>query len=314
MKFTRTSQLSALPFTHRKDFVLILFLPSRKEKRAHLVPVVQHHLPICAEPSNDGLGAGGINGNGVYFMSCRKLAGEPSGKLSWKKKMIFSYAVCLLFRKICGLILSWSWERKKEGRRVLQILGLRPDLHRAFLCFRGGSAQAQGLLLNWAVVEGRMSTWGLGGGGKRVPGPVFSGLERILHYWQLFWMGGKSSCPQKWRLFPHGNILACILVEVTTVTSSRSQLTDLTQNGLGGCHEEKKHAEDFAIGFDWVVRDSSCVVFLLKQLPWVSFCTKSRLTSLWEGDSGVHIRRNVSLPVPGWRAPGQERGAERKRH
>lgn len=107
MKFTRSSQLSDLPFTNRKDFVLILLLPSRKEKRAHPVPVGQHHLPVCPEPSTDGFGAGGINGNCVYFMSCRKLAVEPSGRLSWgKKKMIVSYAVCLLFGKIYGVILS----------------------------------------------------------------------------------------------------------------------------------------------------------------------------------------------------------------
>jgi hypothetical protein len=85
MKFTLTSQLSVLSFTNRKDFELILLLPSRKEKIVHPSPVVQHHLPICPEPSKDGFGAGGMNGNCVYFMSYRKLAREPSRRLSWKK-------------------------------------------------------------------------------------------------------------------------------------------------------------------------------------------------------------------------------------
>lgn len=86
IKFTRTSQWSVLSFTNRKDSMLILLLPSRKEKRAHPSPVGQHHLPTCPQPSNDEFGAGRMNGNCVYFMSCRKLAREPKGRLSCKKK------------------------------------------------------------------------------------------------------------------------------------------------------------------------------------------------------------------------------------
>lgn len=115
MKFTWTFQLSVLSFTNRKDSVLILLLPSGKEKRTRPSPVGQHHLPIYPEPNNSEFGVGRVNVNCVYFMSYRKLTRECSERLSWKKKKVLSYAVYLfLFRKIHCIILSWDWEGQKK--------------------------------------------------------------------------------------------------------------------------------------------------------------------------------------------------------
>lgn len=97
--------------------MLILVLPSRKEKRAHPVPVGQHHLPVCPEPSTDGFGAGGINGNCVYFMSCRKLAAEPSGRLSWekkKKRLSLMLCVCCLEKYMALSFLDSGKDKKEE--------------------------------------------------------------------------------------------------------------------------------------------------------------------------------------------------------
>lgn len=55
-----------------------------------------------------------MNGNCLYFMSCRKLAGEPNRRLSWKKKWFLFCAVYLLFRKIRCVIFPWDWVRKKK--------------------------------------------------------------------------------------------------------------------------------------------------------------------------------------------------------
>lgn len=136
----------------------------------------------------------GLGVNGIVFIlwAAESWLGNPAGVLAGKK-MILSYAACLLFRKICGIILSWDWESKK-GRPVLQLLCSRAKLHRVrpVSIFQKAPPKPKASCSDWVVEEGKVSPTEVGAltEGPRV---VLSGLKRIPHYWQLFgWQKGAA--------------------------------------------------------------------------------------------------------------------------
>lgn len=106
------SQLSALSFTNRKEFMLILLLPSRKE-RTRPSPVVQQiTCPFVHSQVMMDLELRGMNGNWVYFMSCRKLAGNPAGVLAGKKR--FYLVLCVSLEKYMALFFLEIAGRKRK--------------------------------------------------------------------------------------------------------------------------------------------------------------------------------------------------------
>lgn len=159
-----------------------------------------------------------MNGNCLYFMSCRKLAGEPNRRLSWKKKLFLFCAVYLLFRKIRCVIFPWDWVRKK---RHVQILGSRSEqlTKLGHSLFSRCSTQARGLLLR--LSGGRREGEPYRAEGALAEGSWASahGLERIPH--GNFLDDRKEQLSLKMETFPQGNILACIFLEVSTVILMR---------------------------------------------------------------------------------------------
>lgn len=173
--------------------------------------------------------------------------------------------------------------------------GLRADLQRPS-CYLGCSTQAKGLLLRWAVAGGGMSTWGQGRPCRGSLGQC-SVAWREPHALGNFFGREEGAAVLKNRLFPHDNILACILVEVTTVILMRSQQNHLTPNGFRGCWEEKQHAQDSTVSFDGSVRDSFRAGFLLTQLLYVSSlykaqvdCVVGRRTLVWTPEETSHCQ------------------------
>ena len=108
MKFRWSSQLSALSFTNRKDIMLILLLPSRKEKSSSRprCAVPPAHLPTAKEWWIWRWG--GWMGIGFILWAAESWLGNPAGVLAGKKWFYLMLRV-FSFRKIHGIILSWDW-------------------------------------------------------------------------------------------------------------------------------------------------------------------------------------------------------------
>ena len=157
-----------------------------------------------------------MNGNWVYFMSCRKLTGEPSRSLSWKK-MILSYAACLLFQKNTSHYSFLRLGGKKEDIfSNYQVQGPSSFQNWAFFLFSGAHHSNRSLPAQtgwWR--EGERATRGLE---RPCRGPLGqrSAVWRGAHTLGNFLNGRKEQLSSKTEPFPHSNILAYIFMEVTS--------------------------------------------------------------------------------------------------
>lgn len=159
-------------------------------------------------------------------MSCRKLAGEPSERLSWQKRW-FYLMLCKekSLEKIHGVIFSRDWVREKKGRPV-QILGLRSEGLTELGCSLLPDAQPkpEALCSDWVVAEGRVSRTGLRGPGGGFPGQWSWPVAWRRSHTGTFWMTGRSSCPQKKK---NGDFSSR---QYSGMHSSGSQQSYLTEN------------------------------------------------------------------------------------
>lgn len=215
MKFTWTSQLSALSFTDRKYFMLILLLPSRKEKELIQFLLCSTTCPLVQSQVMMDLELGEWMGIVFILWAAESWLGNPAGGSAGKKR----FYLTLCRKKYMALSFLDIGKEKKKMFSKYWVWGL--SFTELGLCFLVCFIQIKCLLF-----------W-LGGGRRESEPPGLKkgadtgslGPRSVVWNWSHT-IGNlldrrKEQLSSKTETFPHGNILACILVEVTTVIVMR---------------------------------------------------------------------------------------------
>lgn len=201
VKFTGTSQLSALSFTNRKDFVLILHLRSGRKKELIQAPLCRTTCPFVHSQIMMDLELGGWMGIVFILWAAESWLGNPAGGLAGKKW--FDLMSCV-FRKIYGNILTWDLRLGKQERKAHSPnVGFKVwAAHRvSFSVWGDAPLKPKAACLVWVVAKGRVSHTG--------PGSLLTEGPWARAQWPgedstclvIFWLARRSNCPQKLRLF-----------------------------------------------------------------------------------------------------------------